>query len=266
MVDGGKLTSAEKTEVLEHLTHNIASCTEEIEKCKAAGENAKKIEKLNEKKAAIVERKNAVNAVAPITHRLKHSDEIQKLEMQVLALHALEEKGRSCSLTIADLKLLENKSTLESQVLLGFLARIRISILRFGICIFCFPRLRRCKAVAEDGFCPMRNSSQWQILTSTKPKRSMRPKPKSRPAEALPKSLRVLVVGLAEPLKLQQLLQPVENIRPARLMLGARLGSRKLSLNRPRKPVAEPRVPLLQHSEMTIAMEMTAIDKLLISC
>jgi polyhydroxyalkanoate synthesis regulator phasin len=67
MVDGGKLTSAEKTEVLEHLTHNIASCTEEIEKCKAAGENAKKIEKLNEKKAAIVERKNAVNAVAPIT-------------------------------------------------------------------------------------------------------------------------------------------------------------------------------------------------------
>jgi hypothetical protein len=74
------------------------------------------------------------------------------------------------------------------------------------------------------------------------------------------------VVGLAEPLKLQQLLQPVENIRPARLMLGARLGSRKLSLNRPRKPVAEPRVPLLQHSEMTIAMEMTAIDKLLISC
>jgi polyhydroxyalkanoate synthesis regulator phasin len=139
MVDGGKLTSAEKTEVLEHLTHNIASCTEEIEKCKAAGENAKKIEKLNEKKAAIVERKNAVNAVAPITHRLKHSDEIQKLEMQVLALHALEEKGRSCSLTIADLKLLENKSTLESQVLLGFLARIRISILRFGIFIFVSP-------------------------------------------------------------------------------------------------------------------------------
>jgi polyhydroxyalkanoate synthesis regulator phasin len=116
MVDNGKLTASEKSEVLDQLTRNISTSTEEIDKATAAGDPPKKMEKMNEKKTALLERKKAVAAINPITYRLRHSDEIQKLQMQLCALLALEEKGRSCSLTLADLKQLETKSTLEEQI------------------------------------------------------------------------------------------------------------------------------------------------------
>lgn len=53
----------------------------------------------------------------PIVRRLKHAEEILKLRTKILPLAAIEDKGRSQSLTLGDLKALEEKSSLEEQVL-----------------------------------------------------------------------------------------------------------------------------------------------------
>lgn len=115
MVDTGAITGSEKEEVLNQLAAHITATLEEITK---ANEEAKpkKVEKLQEKKTAQLERKAAIERVVPVIHRLKHSDEVQKLRVKLFAMAALEEKGRSMSLTMADLKILEEKSAIEEDV------------------------------------------------------------------------------------------------------------------------------------------------------
>lgn len=65
---------------------------------------------------AIQARKAVVQKIQAIQHRLKHGDEILKLRVKVLPMMALEEKGRSMSLTLADLKLIEEKSDIETDI------------------------------------------------------------------------------------------------------------------------------------------------------
>ena len=57
-----------------------------------------------------------VQKIQPIQHRLKHGDEILKLRVKVLPMMALEDKGRSMSLTLADLKSIEEKSDIETDI------------------------------------------------------------------------------------------------------------------------------------------------------
>jgi polyhydroxyalkanoate synthesis regulator phasin len=115
MVDEGKLTAAEKQDLLQSIDGNLTAVCKEIEE--ASSENKpKKVEKLAVKKDAIVARKAAVTAITPIKHRLSQSEAIQKLYMRLFPLLALEDKGRSMSLTLADLKTLEEKSDIEDAI------------------------------------------------------------------------------------------------------------------------------------------------------
>lgn len=113
----GRLTASEKEELLASIDENLATIAEEIIAAKAE-EKLKKVEKQEEKQKAVILRKATVQKVQPIHHRLKHGDEILKLRVKVIPLMALEDKGRSMSLTLADLKSIEEKSDIETDITL----------------------------------------------------------------------------------------------------------------------------------------------------
>ena len=115
MADGGGLTSSERDELLDTLKTNLESLNTELEKAKEEKAEAK-VKKLEEKKSALLERKSAIEKGPVVTHRLKHGDEIRRLRLRLLPLLALEDKGRSMSLTLADLKTLEEKPELEEAI------------------------------------------------------------------------------------------------------------------------------------------------------
>jgi len=115
MVDEGKLTRGEKADLLQSIESNLVSTEKEIAEATAEGK-PKKVEKLAVKKDAIAARKVAVSAITPIQHRLSQGEGIQKLYQRLFPLLALEDKGRSMSLTLADLKTLEEKSDIEEAI------------------------------------------------------------------------------------------------------------------------------------------------------
>ena len=112
----GHLTSSEKEELLLSIDENLTSVTNEVTTAKTGGLPPKVVEKLEEKLQAVTARKAAVQKIQAIHHRLKHCDDILKLRVKVLPLMALEDKGRSMSLTLADLKSIEEKSDLEADI------------------------------------------------------------------------------------------------------------------------------------------------------
>ena len=115
MVDSGSLTASEKIELLATIEANIRSTADEIETAKKEGKD-KKVEKLTEKLASIQTKKSAIEKNTPVVRRLAHAERIQKCWAKLLPLIALEDKGRSLSLTLADLKVLEEKPELEEQI------------------------------------------------------------------------------------------------------------------------------------------------------
>jgi hypothetical protein len=116
MVDSGKLTQLEKIQLLDSLKSNLETIQEEIATA-ITEEKPKKVEKLEERKANIEQRKLTVESMSPISHPLRYATEIHSLIGRLQPLQALEEKARSMSLTLADLKTLEEKSELERQLL-----------------------------------------------------------------------------------------------------------------------------------------------------
>lgn len=115
MVDEGKLTRGEKADLIHSIEANLASVEKEIEEATAEAK-PKKVEKLTAKKEAISARKATVALITPVQHRLAQSESIQKLYQRLFPLVALEDKGRSMSLTLADLKTLEEKSDIEDAI------------------------------------------------------------------------------------------------------------------------------------------------------
>lgn len=115
MVDEGKLSSSEKDELLAQIEENLRNIEEEISAAKAENK-PKKVETLEGKKATILARKESVSKLSPCVNKLKFADEILRVRLKLLPLLALEDKGRSMSLTLADLKSLEEKSELETKI------------------------------------------------------------------------------------------------------------------------------------------------------
>jgi hypothetical protein len=115
MVDEGRLTRSEKNELSASIAANIETITKEIEEATAEGK-PKKVEKLLSKRDASTKRKEVVEKNLPFQHRLAQSDHIQKLYMRLFPLQVLEDKGRSCSLTLADLTTLGDKSDIEDAI------------------------------------------------------------------------------------------------------------------------------------------------------
>lgn len=112
MAESGKLTPDEKSELLTTISHNLETVTAEIASASAANKTAL-VTKLEAKKQFILARKAKIEAAAAVSHPLKFASEIQKCYLQLFPLLALEEKSRSMSLTMADLKALEAKHDLE---------------------------------------------------------------------------------------------------------------------------------------------------------
>lgn len=97
MVDEGKLSSLEKEELVKTIKSNMESMK--------ASSNGKNEEKL----AALKGRAETISRMPPQSLRLKYGDEIQELYVKVFTLEPLEEKSRQMSLTLAELKALEEK-------------------------------------------------------------------------------------------------------------------------------------------------------------
>lgn len=116
MVDSGRLTNVEKSQLLETINGNLVTLEEELTQARNEGKE-KKIEKIEEKKQNVLNRKRAVESISPIIHHLKYYNEIHSLVGRLQPLYALEEKGRSMSLTLADLKALEEKHELEERII-----------------------------------------------------------------------------------------------------------------------------------------------------
>lgn len=115
MVDQGQLTAREKTILLDHLQHNLQALEQEEEEAKKEGKEKKK-EKVAQKKANCQARREHVQKITPITPRLKFGEEIGRHYLRLFPLLALEEKARSLSLSLQDLKQLEEKSDLEEAI------------------------------------------------------------------------------------------------------------------------------------------------------
>lgn len=115
MADGGGLTAVEQKELLETLGTNLLALEEELARARAENQ-PKKAEKLEEKRAAVAARRALIQKAPVVVHRLKRGEEVRKLRLRLLPLLALEERGRSQSLTLADLKTLEDKGELEAAI------------------------------------------------------------------------------------------------------------------------------------------------------
>lgn len=116
LVDKGKLTSDEKLQLLKSISGNITTLDAEIESAESADE-AKRSVQLRDKKSKMLARRAVVEAIVPITHRLKKSSEIQKTYVLLHNIHVVEDKARTMSLTLADLKKIEPKFELEQQLI-----------------------------------------------------------------------------------------------------------------------------------------------------
>ena len=115
MIDEGKLTIVEKRNLLELMDSMIITITHDINEATAESKH-KKVEKLTMKRNSIIVRKQIVEKIQPVEHRLFLCDKIEKLYFKLFPLIALEDKGRSMSLTLADLKVLEEKTTIEQSI------------------------------------------------------------------------------------------------------------------------------------------------------
>lgn len=98
MVSKGRLTAAEKQELLQQIQNNLDA------------------EKDSGKQAALTKRKQNVESISPIKYSLKYQDQVVALRVRIHSLTALEQKGRSNSLTMADLKTLEEKPDVLAEI------------------------------------------------------------------------------------------------------------------------------------------------------
>lgn len=115
MVDQGQITAREKADLLHHIEANLQSIQQEIETAKAENK-PKKVEKLEAKREASSHRKQFVEKLSPLPPRLPRGEEIRKIYFRLFPLLAIEDKSRSMSLTMQDLKLLEEKPDLEREI------------------------------------------------------------------------------------------------------------------------------------------------------
>lgn len=115
MVDNGKLTAAEKADLMKSMRSNEQAVANELEVARSEGKTAL-VTKLTAKKEAISARCAMVDGHSPVEHRLGKSADIQKLYMRLFPLRALEDKGRSMSLTLSDLRTLEEKADIEEAI------------------------------------------------------------------------------------------------------------------------------------------------------
>lgn len=115
MVDKGSLTEREKNELISHLDGNEKTFKTEFETENSKG-NKVKADKIKVKYDNCTQRKQFVEKLTPINPRLKHGNEIRDLYLKIFPLESLEEKERSMSLTLADLKSLEAKKENEKEI------------------------------------------------------------------------------------------------------------------------------------------------------
>ena len=115
MIDNGQLNAAEKADLLQQIDNNVKSLNNEINEATTEGK-PKKVEKLKSKLEPILIRKAVVEKIVPIKEQLSQGDKIEKLYFKLFPLLALEDKGRSMSLTLADLKTLEDKGSIEDSI------------------------------------------------------------------------------------------------------------------------------------------------------
>lgn len=117
MVDDGNLTASEKADLLSSMLTKIDGIDAEIVAAKKVLTAEKKVSILEKRKENILARKKFVEEIEPVQHRLRMSNQIQAQYKKLLPLQALEDKGRSMSLTLADLKKLEPKPDIENTIL-----------------------------------------------------------------------------------------------------------------------------------------------------
>ena len=115
MVERGELTAAEKEQVLAQTLARAEAIEAELEKARAE-EKPKKLAQLEKQLAASRAREEHVEAIKPIVHRVKHGDTIQKLRREIKKLEALEKRSKGGFMSIAELKQIKEKDTLQEKL------------------------------------------------------------------------------------------------------------------------------------------------------
>jgi len=90
MVDQGQLTMGEKQQLLFQMENRIKTLTSEIDISTKEGK-VKKVEKLSNQLKGVTTRRDLVQNIEPIIHRLKYEDQILSLRLEVIPLVKLEE-------------------------------------------------------------------------------------------------------------------------------------------------------------------------------
>lgn len=101
LVDSGELIANERDDLLKTLESNMTEASNQGQ--------TKKYENIKA-------RYDALEKSKPIVGRLRLGDQIQKLHMKLFPIVALEDKGRSMSLTIADLTTISEKDDIEEKL------------------------------------------------------------------------------------------------------------------------------------------------------
>jgi polyhydroxyalkanoate synthesis regulator phasin len=112
MIDEGKLTVSEKADFLASISKNIEVCQLNLQ----TQENATQKNVLEKKLKNLLDKKQTIEKIIPVRYRLQNGPKIVELRKKLMALEALEDKRRSMSLTLTDLKSLEEKPDLEAAI------------------------------------------------------------------------------------------------------------------------------------------------------
>ncbi|CAM9197144.1 unnamed protein product [Scytosiphon promiscuus] len=119
MVENGQLTKAEREQVLTQIETKLTNCSSEQEAA-TLKEDEVKLAKIHKQADQLIKRRSMVNGHAPISHKVKHQDELRGITAKLIKIEKLE-NTRGRLLTIDEVKqvglkdeLLERATVLEN--------------------------------------------------------------------------------------------------------------------------------------------------------
>ncbi|CAM9366535.1 unnamed protein product [Ectocarpus sp. 12 AP-2014] len=119
MVENGQLTAAEREQVLSQIQTKLENCSVEQEAA-TLKENEAKLARIHKQAEQLIKRRSMVNGHPPVSHKVKHQDELRGITAKLIKIEKLE-NTRGRLLTIDEVKqvglkeeLLERATVLEN--------------------------------------------------------------------------------------------------------------------------------------------------------
>eukprot|EP00752_Nemacystus_decipiens_P002173 g2069.t1 len=110
MVENGQLTTAEREQVLGQIQTKLENCSVEQEAATLKEDEAK-LARIHKQADQLIKRRSMVNGHAPISHKVKHQDELRGITAKLIKIEKLE-ATRGRLLTIDEVKQVGQKDEL----------------------------------------------------------------------------------------------------------------------------------------------------------